>query len=514
MNKIGYLIVFLYFAFNSHAQNRNNIWYFGKPAGLDFSTNPPLKISSPQYSHESSSIICDNQGNLLFSTNGDTVWNRNHVIMQNGTGLLSGRGSASQGVLILPKPCDANIYYIFTVPEEERITELDSSSYYSIVDMREDDGLGAITVKNQFLHKPVSEKLTAILQANGNDYWVIEEELGTGNLLAFRLTDIGVNTIPVVSFINNDPISGRGYLRFSHDGNLICNTYELLNYLSLFHFNKNTGEASVFANIPGYYYGAEFSPDNTKLYVSESFQTIWQYDVTLPTPEEILNAGIEISPPGEYTRGALKLGPDKRIYSSGMGNSLAVIDQPNEAGSACNFIENFIVYNDNVVKTGLPNLVDAFPLCDPGCAPSFSNVSDTIFSGQPYILPNGEVVSLPGVYENIITNINGCDSVIKITLVAASPSVNCLTLRNAFTPNGDGINDLWVLYQFPCFLQLEVNIYNRYGSLVFHSDNYENNWNGYYKNKPLPDGTYYYTLKIKLSDWRIRFVKGDVTILR
>ena len=91
----------------------------------------------------------------------------------------------------------------------------------------------------------------------------------------------------------------------------------------------------------------------------------------------------------------------------------------------------------------------------------------------------------------------------------------CVKALNAFSPNGDGINDKWVVTNGGnCTKKISVLIFNRYGNKVFESENYNNDWNGTYKGKPLPDGTYYYTIRfILLNDEEVSF-NGDVTILR
>ena len=90
----------------------------------------------------------------------------------------------------------------------------------------------------------------------------------------------------------------------------------------------------------------------------------------------------------------------------------------------------------------------------------------------------------------------------------------CVKPLNAFSPNGDGINDTWFITDGNCLKLAEVMVYNRYGSKVFESKNYQNDWNGTYQGKPLPDGTYYYVINYTLLNNQLVPVKGDVTILR
>jgi gliding motility-associated-like protein len=95
---------------------------------------------------------------------------------------------------------------------------------------------------------------------------------------------------------------------------------------------------------------------------------------------------------------------------------------------------------------------------------------------------------------------------------------SCINVRNAFTPNGDGINDLWLVYdQNFCLLNgsgVKASVFNRYGSKVFETKDYKNNWDGTYQGKPIPDGTYYAVLEFTLFDGSKQYKKIDVTVLR
>jgi gliding motility-associated-like protein len=111
-----------------------------------------------------------------------------------------------------------------------------------------------------------------------------------------------------------------------------------------------------------------------------------------------------------------------------------------------------------------------------------------------------------------IDNTTGC-SATSNTTVTVVPF--CLDLKNAFTPNNDGINDKWIVANgFACTNQILAAVYNRYGNLVYQNDNYQNNWDGTYKGKAVPDGTYYYVVTYRLISGRAITLKGDVTILR
>src|SRR6478736_4447809 len=87
-----------------YAQKQGNIWYFGKQAGLDFNSGSPTVLTDgAMYAIEGCATASDAAGKLLFYTNGDTVWNRNHQIMSNGIG-LGACVSSTQAVVIVPWP--------------------------------------------------------------------------------------------------------------------------------------------------------------------------------------------------------------------------------------------------------------------------------------------------------------------------------------------------------------------------------------------------------------------------
>ncbi|MCX2573099.1 gliding motility-associated C-terminal domain-containing protein [Pedobacter sandarakinus] len=84
---------------------------------------------------------------------------------------------------------------------------------------------------------------------------------------------------------------------------------------------------------------------------------------------------------------------------------------------------------------------------------------------------------------------------------------------NAFSPNGDGVNDEFVV-GVTNLKRYRIQIYNRYGSQVFFTDNIFDNWKGTFKNGELPVGVYYYViLGTTLSNENVKF-SGSVTLLR
>ena len=116
------------------------------------------------------------------------------------------------------------------------------------------------------------------------------------------------------------------------------------------------------------------------------------------------------------------------------------------------------------------------------------------------------------LYMLSVTNDRGCTATDDI-LVTVIP--NCLKVKNAFTPNGDGINDTWQVYEdYGCIKNITLQIFNRYGNKVFESRDYRNKWDGTFNGKPLPDATYYGVINFSLITGRVITIKSDITILR
>src|SRR5688572_27382027 len=157
MNKVLLCVLLVLSLTAVKAQKEANIWYFGAQAGMDFNGGAPVSLSNGQlYTTEGCASIADANGNLLFYTEGVNVYNRLHVTMPNGTGLMGGT-SASQSAMILPVPGNSTQYYIFTVPNTAS-----GGLTYSMVDMTLAGGNGDVTTKNAALGAVnVAEKLTA-----------------------------------------------------------------------------------------------------------------------------------------------------------------------------------------------------------------------------------------------------------------------------------------------------------------------------------------------------------------
>jgi gliding motility-associated-like protein len=125
---------------------------------------------------------------------------------------------------------------------------------------------------------------------------------------------------------------------------------------------------------------------------------------------------------------------------------------------------------------------------------------------NPYANP-----SITTTYILTVENANGCSSIDSVTVFVND---DCIEPMKIFTPNGDGFYERWIVYTASCVKIVEASVYNRYGSLVYYSKDYKNDWDGTYKGKALPDATYYFVLNIIDQRNRQYTRKGNVTIMR
>lgn len=248
MKRISSLFLFLFICATLLAQNEASFWYFGQNAGVRFDADlgTVTAVTDGQLSTlEGCTSISDEDGNLLFYSDGSTIWNRNHQVMLNGTGLKGDDSSTSSG-LIVPKPQDPTFYYLFTVDEPHHNNTsafptmsandgINDGFMYSRINILDDGGLGAVdtTEKNIPLvtYDPTnqleselkcSEKITAVRADDCSSFWVLTHFGDT--FYAFKIDENGVNTTPVTSTVGpNIPVEGYrrnalGYLKASPDG--------------------------------------------------------------------------------------------------------------------------------------------------------------------------------------------------------------------------------------------------------------------------------------------------------
>jgi gliding motility-associated-like protein len=411
-----FICILLILVTPSFAQKEAAIWYFGGHAGLDFNSGSPVALTDGELdTAEGCTSISDKNGNLLFYTDGSVVYDKTHNVMPNGAGLM-GHRSSTQSAIIVPKPNNPNIYYIFTVDQPLQVNADDNplndddapnnGLNYSQVDLRLNNGLGDVSKTEKNIHLitydpnnsdeskfKCSEKITAVQHGDGVSFWVITHFIN--NFYSFKISTLGVDKNPIKTNTPlNIPIGGYhynaiGYLKTSPNGKKIAiansstrSTDELgpknnvindTGNVLLYDFNADTGKISngitlMSGDNP---YGVEFSAKTRKLYVTTNrydfegnFIGSFLYQYNLKNPN-IIASKTQVNS-SLSNAGALQLGIDEKIYRAGYSSTLvgtdgssklSVINNPELDGTSCNFIQNNINLKTGVAKLGLPPFI-------------------------------------------------------------------------------------------------------------------------------------------------------------
>jgi hypothetical protein len=294
----------------------------------------------------------------LFYSDGVTVWNRNHVVMPNGTGLM-GNNSSTQSAMIIPSPAMNGQYYLFT------ISSGGNGLRYTIVDMALNAGLGGVTAtKNVVLRLGTTEQQSAVFHQDCNRVWIISHGTGTSSWYAFLLSSTGV-TGPFFSSNGGPSMWGLGQVKFSPDGTKIAlrRSYNPDN-TAVCEFNNTTGTVSncfdlntgaTFDN-----YGLSFSPNSNLLYVcSYNGGALSQFDLLAGSPAAIQASRVVIGAPAQGA--SMQNGPDGRLYITPTGQtSLHRVNNPNTVGAGAGFQLNAVSLAGRTARLGLPNLNESW----------------------------------------------------------------------------------------------------------------------------------------------------------
>lgn len=345
----------------SYAQKEANIWYFGENAGIDFNSGSPIVLlDGAMNTNEGCATISDVNGNLLFYTDGVTVYSRNHNIMPNGSD-LSGSWSSTHSAIVIPQPNEEYKYYIFTV---DIYNEGDTNGLqYSEVDMSLNGGFGDITiVKNIPLEPIVNEKVIAVLNENKDGYWVVSHRHNTDEFIAFEVTTSGVNTVPVVSSVGTPSgyLNSTGQIKISPNGNRLAIARG--GEFQLFDFDNATGIISNPMTLDSVEncYGVEFSPNSNLLYMA-FYGGVYQYDLLQNNEVDIIASRSTLSNVFNEGYASMQLGPDNKIYVAKTGLfHIDIIENPNIVGTGSNYNYQGLYLGGRECRLGLPTFMQSF----------------------------------------------------------------------------------------------------------------------------------------------------------
>lgn len=355
---------------SSQAQRRTWNWFFGDKAGLNFSTGVPLDLTGGQINTEEGCATMSrrNTGQLLFYTDGVTVWNRLHEAMPNGFG-LNGDPSTSQSALIVPWPNDDDRFVIFT-PAPITSSNVNGRCFcltYSIVDMKLNGGFGDVTQKNIVLDADVTEHVTATADCDQGGWWVVVRRRESPAFAAYHVTETGINTTPSISTIDvGEEVRDAGQMHISPNGeNLVITSPAGSAFL--YSFARSTGVAyggvELFGGERlGSSYGATFSVDSRYVFIASSVESpastlIHRFDIQAGDESQIVASRQQLaSLSGTSAFTPMQLGPNGIVYIGRPGmRTLAAIDRPSDPFPV---VQDSAVFLTGTCRSGLPNLID------------------------------------------------------------------------------------------------------------------------------------------------------------
>ena len=569
--RFSILFFLIVISFCSFAQNQNNQWRFGFGSAIDFNTSPPSyptgcalpTVQPPLITGDliegTASIADRNTGDLLFYTDGLTIWNSQNQPMPNGSNLGgSDVLSSYMAAVIFPMPGSCSKYYVFCIDDYE---EGCKGITYSVVDMSLDNGLGDIVAgqKSIPLYDNETELLLVQPKNSGDGYWLISNGADPANpsIAAFNVTAQGINTTPVLSPVN---FNGSGKLNYQGTKFVCTGEYDAVsgNFLGfqLYDFNAASGQISNPVNIPfnvpngdilQYF---EFSFTGNYLFAGGNF-SLYRFDVTSSNPPTIATTAVPINF-GSQTSfyGAAQHGPDGNLYYV-INPNVYRIENPEGSAAAIGPI------------TQLPASI-----ASNGCLPQWiALISDEITPGNDVISVTGDAC-----FQSAQTfSISGTSSIVGITwnfgdpssgtantsnlfipshqfssagsyLVTAIVEFDCYTdtllqqitindcpaepppvgcpeifVPTIFSPNGssDAANNTVCVYG-GCIADISFQIFNRWGEKVFETNDagLSQCWDGKFKGKELNTGTFVYLLNVELTSGERIEQSGNITLIR
>jgi hypothetical protein len=408
MNKIVLQVFLSFCSLLSIGQKQDYQWLFGYEnehaamdtdfgdVKLDFTYPEPQitkKIRLADFDEDNVSYS-DANGNLLFYSNGMAVFDRRDSVMLNGDSISLSwywtyniyvyHGypypgfSIVQGLLALPAPGDSTRVYLchYTVNYSRTATYSDypcDSSFYSIIDLEGNAGLGEVVVKNRLINSDTlsSSTFSAVRHGNGKDWWVLHPYFqGNNCIYEFLITDTGMGLYSK-QCLGQERISDGSLSSscFSPDGTKYfwADSYD---GIRMFDFDRCTGLLSNPQVIPFPYpsfgdsvllaAGVAVSPNNRYLYIACNI-VLLQYDLWAPDIGASVDTvgvwdGSYDPSPYPNTFFLEQLGPDGKIYMNAPSSikHLHIINNPDTKGDSCLFTQHSL-YLQTTNKLSLPN---------------------------------------------------------------------------------------------------------------------------------------------------------------
>ncbi len=298
--------------------------------------------------------ICDSSGQMLFYTNGISIFNAQHEIIPNGDSINFGNlwnsfkldgYLAPQSIQIIPVPNKIGEYYMIHQIVDFDVNDIFPKQLDYTVIKLDENKKPKVSEKNIVVYENFHEFFSLVKHGNGVDYWLFVPDALTNTYQYFLVDSSGVNfshtqIIDNSKFIDCSTYAspavspdGKYYLRFHHG----CN-------LAIYNFDRWNGvlkdeQIIKFDTILSYGTGSAFSKSSKIAYIS-SDNSIYQIDLN-KKPLTLFEVAHKGTYPGALRFAMMDLASNGKIYinSSGPFDRMHVIDQPDSLGIKCNVIK-------------------------------------------------------------------------------------------------------------------------------------------------------------------------------
>lgn len=330
-------------------------WAIGDSILIVFYQDSIIVSRSAVAESEGYSTFSSSDGALMLYTDGRNLYDSKTRIADN----ILGDKSSNQSSLFWGS--DSLIFLATT-------TDIGRSPGLNITTLK--PNLNGYDISNKKILTPVCEAQSIVFHANRKSYWLAVHKFKSFDIYFFIIDRNGNFICPTINqsknYFGDEGYNAIGNLLFSPSGNLLSlNTYLLKGDFSangeseLYKFNSETGHVELMfsTGLTWLPLKAAFSPDESKLYISERGRDLLQYDLDFDNQDSFRNSMYVLwSASTAFSNGALQLSPNGRIYVAIPDSSfLAAIESPNKVGKDCGLNLHALDLNEKKLSYGLPN---------------------------------------------------------------------------------------------------------------------------------------------------------------
>ncbi len=416
------------------------------------------------YMEGANTSMSDEEGNLLFYSNGCYIVNREGFIMENGDsinpGLVndfwcpSGGSPIRQGVISIPMPGSDSLYYVFNLDldlpywlQDPFIGVAPQRLYYQVIDMSLEGGLGKVISKNQIAVQDTFARgnIKAVRHVNGEDWWVIVPKSHSNCYFLMLVTLQGIQPafLECEGLYYGDDDPGAQTV-FTPDATKYIR-FEASYGLNIYDFNNATGDLSnnITIDFPNdtFAYGSVSVSPNSRFLYAGARSKLYQFDLQaadIAASKILVGVQDGFADPYPIPFHYSALAPDNKIYISGRisHKHLHVINNPDSLGLACGLEQHGVELPSYNFAT-IPNFPHyrSQPTVN-GC--NIYAFEQVICEGDS-VLFSGVVLYETGVYTANFMSASGADSISELRLMVlpkAATEINTTICEGQFYVHG------------------------------------------------------------------------------